>query len=135
MKATTARPTIAPMIRVRMRRTLSSCRLVLVNGSPFVDYPQWAGYKIKASGAWMLQITRSPQVFDVVVVGSGAGGGTAVKVLTDRGLNVALLEAGPMLNPQKDFKEHVMPIDVDHRGAGQHAEMYFGRQQWGYFNA
>jgi choline dehydrogenase-like flavoprotein len=83
----------------------------------------------------MLQIIRSPQVFDVVVVGSGAGGGTAVKVLTDRGLNVALLEAGPMLNPQKDFKEHVMPIDVDHRGAGQHAEMYFGRQQWGYFNA
>jgi choline dehydrogenase-like flavoprotein len=83
----------------------------------------------------MLQITRSPQVFDVVVVGSGAGGGTAVKVLTDRGLNVALLEAGPMLNPAKDFKEHVLPYQVDHRGAGSHAEMYFGRQQWGYFNA
>jgi choline dehydrogenase-like flavoprotein len=83
----------------------------------------------------MLQIIRSPQVYDVVVVGSGAGGGTAVKVLTDRGLNVALLEAGPMLNPAKDFKEHVLPYEVDHRGAGQHAEMYFGRQQWGYFNA
>src|ERR1041385_1183869 len=83
----------------------------------------------------MLQITRSPQVFDVVVVGSGAGGGTAVKVLTDRGLNVALLEAGPMLNPAKDFKEHVLPYQVDHRGAGSHAEMYFGRQQWGYFSA
>src|SRR5689334_4301816 len=83
----------------------------------------------------MLQITRSPQVFDVVVVGSGAGGGTAVKVLTDRGLNVALLEAGPMLNPAKDFKEHVLPYQVDHRGAGAHAELYFGRQQWGYFNA
>ena len=54
----------------------------------------------------MLQIIRTPQVFDVVVIGSGAGGGTAVKVLTDRGLNVALLEAGPMLNPAKDFKEH-----------------------------
>lgn len=83
----------------------------------------------------MLQIIRSPQVFDVVVVGSGAGGGTAVKVLTDRGLNVALLEAGPMLNPAKDFKEHVLPYQVDHRGAGEHAELYFGRQQWGYFNA
>ncbi len=80
----------------------------------------------------MLQITRSPQVFDVVVVGSGAGGGTAVKVLTDLGINVALLEAGPMLNPAKDFKEHVTPYQVDHRGAGPHAEMYFGRQQWGY---
>ena len=83
----------------------------------------------------MLQITRSPQVFDVVVVGSGAGGGTAVKVLTDQGLNVALLEAGPMLNPAKDFKEHVLPYQVDHRGAGPHAEMYFGRQQWGFFSA
>ncbi|HEY1241722.1 MAG TPA: GMC family oxidoreductase [Bryobacteraceae bacterium] len=83
----------------------------------------------------MFQITRTPQVYDVVVVGSGAGGGTAVKVLTDLGLNVALLEAGPMLNPQKDFKEHLLPYQVDHRGAGAHAELYFGRQQWGFFNA
>src|SRR5581483_8849734 len=82
-----------------------------------------------------MQITKSPQVFDVVVIGSGAGGGTAVKVLTDGGLNVALLEAGPMLNPAKDFKEHVWPYQVDHRGAGAHSEMYFGRQQWGYFAA
>ena len=83
----------------------------------------------------MLQIIRTPQTFDVAVVGSGAGGGTAVKVLTDLGLNVALLEAGPMLNPAKDFKEHILPYQVDHRGAGPHAEMYFGRQQWGYFAA
>src|SRR5215813_965319 len=80
----------------------------------------------------MSQVKRSPQVFDVVVIGSGAGGGTAVKVLTDAGVNVALLEAGPMLNPAKDFKEHVLPYQVDHRGAGPHAEMYFGRQPWGF---
>src|SRR5262245_24568899 len=84
----------------------------------------------------MLQIIRSPQVFDVVVIGSGAGGGTAVKVLTDRGLNVALLEAGPMLHPETDFQEHVAPYDVDHRGAGAHAELYFGRgRPFGYFQA
>jgi len=83
----------------------------------------------------MFQVKRSPQVFDVVVVGSGAGGGTTVKVLTDLGISVALLEAGPMLNPAKDFKEHVLPYQVDHRGAGPHAEEYFGRQQWGYFSA
>jgi choline dehydrogenase-like flavoprotein len=40
-----------------------------------------------------------------------------------------------MLTPAKDFKEHVWPYQVDHRGAGPHAESYFGRQQWGYFNA
>src|SRR5215813_5635694 len=83
----------------------------------------------------MFQVKRTPQVFDVVVIGSGAGGGTAVKILTDLGINVALLEAGPMLNPAKDFKEHVLPYQVDHRGAGPHAEEYFGRQQWGYFSA
>src|ERR1700682_6452009 len=83
----------------------------------------------------MFQVKRSPQVFDVVVIGSGAGGGTTVKVLTDLGINVALLEAGPMLNPAKDFKEHVLPYQVDHRGVGPHAEQYFGRQQWGYFSA
>lgn len=83
----------------------------------------------------MLQIQRSPGVSDVVVIGSGAGGGTAVKVLTDMGINVTLLEAGPMLNPFKDFKEHMVPTDVEHRGAGEAAELYFGRQQWGYFAA
>ena len=83
----------------------------------------------------MLQIIRSPQKTEVVVIGSGAGGGTAVKVLTDLGIQVTLLEAGPMLNPQKDFKEHLTPYEVDHRGAGAHAELYFGRQQWNWFSA
>lgn len=83
----------------------------------------------------MFQVQRSPQIFDVAVIGSGAGGGTAVKVLTDLGLRVALIEAGRMLNPNVDFKEHVAPYDVDHRGAGEHGEAYFGRMQWGYFNA
>jgi len=83
----------------------------------------------------MLQIIRTPQVSDVVVIGSGAGGGTAANVLTGLGVSVTLLEAGPMLNPQKDFREHVTPWEVDHRGAGAHAELYFGRQQWPFFSA
>jgi len=85
----------------------------------------------------MLQVQGSPEVHDVVVIGSGAGGGTVTKVLTDLGVNVTLLEAGPMLNPMKDFKEHVWPYQVDHRGAGPHAETYFGKSPWGfgYFTA
>ena len=70
-----------------------------------------------------------------MVIGSGAGGGTVVKVLTDLGVRVTLLEAGRMLDPFKDFKEHLWPYQVDHRGAGPRAEAYFGRMQWGYFNA
>ena len=53
----------------------------------------------------MAQFSPATEV-DFVVIGSGAGGGTAVKVLTDLNIRVALLEAGPMLNPVKDFKEH-----------------------------
>lgn len=45
------------------------------------------------------------QVFDAVVVGSGATGGWAAKVLTEGGLRVAMLEAGPKIT-QRDFTEH-----------------------------
>lgn len=75
------------------------------------------------------------EIHDVVVIGSGAGGGTVAKVLTDLGVRVTLLEAGPLLNPAKDFKEHLWPHQVPHRGAGEHAEFYFGRQQWDWFSA
>ena len=83
----------------------------------------------------MLQVIRSPKVHDVVVIGSGAGGGTVAHVLTKLGVQVTLLEAGPMLNPAKDFKEHMWPWQVAHRGGGEAAERYFDKQQWGYFNA
>jgi choline dehydrogenase-like flavoprotein len=63
------------------------------------------------------QVQRSSPVYDVVVIGSGAGGGTMVQVLTQLGVSVALIEAGPMLNPGKDFKEHKWPSDYEHRGA------------------
>jgi len=42
--------------------------------------------------------------FDVVVVGSGAGGGTAAWALAERGLRVLLLEAGPAYVPERDYR-------------------------------
>ena len=50
----------------------------------------------------MTQVIRSPKMYDVCVIGSGAGGGMAAKVLTEGGLTVALLEAGGPVNPDKD---------------------------------
>lgn len=83
----------------------------------------------------MVQIQRSAPVHDVVVIGSGAGGGTAVHTLTKLGVNVLLLEAGGPLNPAKDFKEHLMPWQVPHRGAGEDGRFYFGGMRYGFFEA
>jgi choline dehydrogenase-like flavoprotein len=66
----------------------------------------------------MAQVTRSPKVYDVCVVGSGAGGGMAAKILTEGGLSVAMLEAGPELHPEKDFKMFMWPYQLPHRGVG-----------------
>jgi choline dehydrogenase-like flavoprotein len=67
----------------------------------------------------------SARVHDVVIIGSGAGGGTATKVLADLGISVLLLEAGPMLS-LSDLKEHMLPYHIPHRGAGPRGEAYTG---------
>ncbi len=75
------------------------------------------------------------EVHDVVVVGSGAGGATVAHVLTDLGIRVTLLEAGPMLDPYEEFKEHGWPYDFDHRGAEEGGARYFGTgKPFGFFS-
>lgn len=66
----------------------------------------------------MSQIIRSPKTYDVCIIGSGAGGGMAAKVLTEGGLSVVMLEAGPQIHPEKDFKMLMWPYELPHRGAG-----------------
>ncbi len=63
-----------------------------------------------------MNINKSKYVHDCIIVGSGASGGWAAKELTEKGLNVLVLEAGPRLNPSKDFREHTWPYELPHRG-------------------
>ena len=56
------------------------------------------------------------RVYDAVVVGSGAAGGMAAHVLTARGLQVLLLEAGKKLDIESELKSMEWPYDHPHRG-------------------
>src|SRR4030095_15204559 len=67
-------------------------------------------------------------VYDVIVVGSGATGGWAAKVLTEKGLRVILLEAGRKVDPEKEFREHTWPYELKYRGAVSQQELYKSRQ-------
>lgn len=59
------------------------------------------------------------KVYDAIVVGSGATGGWAAKELTEKGMDVLVLEAGRKLNPAKDFTDHKLPYELSYRGKGK----------------
>ena len=52
-----------------------------------------------------LQIKKQAKQYDVVIVGSGAGGGMATYILSRAGLKVCIIEAGYMYDPQKNITQ------------------------------
>ncbi|MEM1321318.1 MAG: GMC family oxidoreductase [Bacteroidota bacterium] len=66
-----------------------------------------------------MQIIESPKVYDAIIVGSGAGGGMAAKVLSEAGLNIAVVEAGPFFDPAdpKTRTQLRWPYESPRRGA------------------
>ncbi|HSO74665.1 MAG TPA: FAD-binding protein, partial [Blastocatellia bacterium] len=71
---------------------------------------------------------RVEEIYDAIVVGSGATGGWAAKELTEKGMRVIVLEAGRNLDPEKDFNEHTWPYEVKYRGTLSNREVFRGRQ-------
>jgi choline dehydrogenase-like flavoprotein len=66
-----------------------------------------------------MQIQQSPQVHDVIVIGSGAAGGMAAWNLTRQGVNVTMLDAGRKFS-RSEFWTHVKPWEWQQRlDAGQ----------------
>ena len=66
-----------------------------------------------------MQIIKNDQVYDAIIVGSGAGGGMATKILSEAGMRVALIEAGPFFDPKDPTTATQMkwPWESPRRGA------------------
>jgi choline dehydrogenase-like flavoprotein len=66
-----------------------------------------------------MQLINKGDQYDVVIVGSGAGGGMAAKILSDAGLSVAVMEAGPDYDPAREEDRTQMrpPWESPRRGA------------------
>ena len=66
-----------------------------------------------------MQIKENAKEYDVIIIGSGAGGGMATKILSEAGLNIAVLEAGPHFDPAKeeDRTQLRWPWESPRRGA------------------
>ena len=64
-----------------------------------------------------LQIKKQAKKYDVVIVGSGAGGGMAAYTLAKAGFKVCIIEAGYMYDPQKNITQLKHPWDSPRRGA------------------
>ncbi len=60
--------------------------------------------------------STAPQDYDALIVGSGASGGWIAKELTEQGMQVLMLEAGPPRVPNRDFTEHAWPYQLKFRG-------------------
>lgn len=63
------------------------------------------------------------KMYDAIVVGSGATGGWAAKELTEKGLQVLVLEAGRKVDPEKEYNMLANPWEMKYRGFGDQADL------------
>jgi choline dehydrogenase-like flavoprotein len=77
----------------------------------------------------MAQVKSGPKTYDVVIVGSGAGGGVAAHVLALAGAKICMLEAGEWFDCTKQSSMFQWPYNAPHRAAGSKEKPF------GYFDA
>src|SRR5688500_16139299 len=75
-------------------------------------------------------ITPKSGPWDVIVVGSGAAGGMAAFQLTAAGLKVLMLEAGRMLDTQREYRTMEWPYADARRGRIPTSELALGAAEY-----
>ncbi len=80
------------------------------------------------------QVKKQTKQYDAIIVGSGAGGGMAAYMLSQAGLKVCLLEAGPMYDPAKNVTQLKNPWESPRRGASTKFRPFgdFDASYWGW---
>ncbi|MGB1243761.1 MAG: FAD-binding protein, partial [Chitinophagales bacterium] len=75
----------------------------------------------------------STKIYDVIIVGSGAGGGMATKILSEAGMKVALVEAGPYFDPKDPaiMTQMKWPWESPRRGANTNRAFGDYDMSWG----
>jgi choline dehydrogenase-like flavoprotein len=72
-----------------------------------------------------MQVPRAPQVYDVVIIGSGAAGGMAAWNLSRQGVRVLVLDAGKRFR-KEDYWHHVLPYEArERRQRGERPPEFF----------
>lgn len=80
-----------------------------------------------------MQIIEQAEVYDAIIVGSGAGGGMAANILSENGLRVAVVEAGPFFDPKdpKTMTQMKNPWESPRRGASTNRAFGDFDMSWG----
>ena len=73
-----------------------------------------------------MQIKENSKEYDVIIVGSGAGGGMATKILSEAGLSIALVEAGPYFDPANPDQMTQMKWPYESPRRGGATTRFFG---------
>ena len=73
-----------------------------------------------------MQIKKNLKEYDVIIVGSGAGGGMATKILSEAGLSIAVVEAGPYYDPASPEQMTQLKWPYESPRRGGNTTRFFG---------
>jgi len=77
-------------------------------------------YSVENTADYSIDSLRKDLEFDVVVIGSGAGGGVASEILSRSGLKVLIVEEGPLKTAQDfNMQEKTAYADLYQENAGR----------------